>query len=73
MHVERDAGRFAQALHDRKPDGEVRDEMVVHDVDVHPVRFPLDHPHLIREVREISGQDARGDDRRRVHGRNCMT
>ena len=37
MAVHRDVGPLEQALHHRQPDGQVRHEVVVHHVDMHPV------------------------------------
>ena len=57
-------GRLAQALHHRQPDRQVGHEVVVHHVDVQPVGRALDGAHLVGEVGEVGGEDARGDDRR---------
>jgi hypothetical protein len=50
-----------QRLDDRQADGEVRDEVVVHHVDVEPVGCFLDGLRLIGEPGEVGGQDAGRD------------
>ncbi len=64
MAVERDVGRLQQALHDRQTQGQVRHEVVVHDIDVQPVGAGGtrlgDRRRLVGEIREVRGQDGRG-------------
>ena len=63
MDVERLGRVRAERLHHRRADGDVRDEMAVHDVDVDPVGAGLvDRAHLLAEPREIGGQDRGGDE-----------
>ena len=67
-------GGRPQALHHGQPDGQVRHEVVVHHVDVQPVRGVLDGADFFGEAGEIGGQDARRDDRRRYgHGASVRT
>ncbi len=49
-----------ERLDHRRPEGQVRDEVVVHHVDVDPVRA-RDPGHLVPEVGEVGIQDARRD------------
>jgi hypothetical protein len=52
--IEREVGRFAQRLHDRRPDGQVRNEMAVHDVDVNHGCAAFDGTgNLLAEVGEV--------------------
>jgi len=66
MHV--DGGGhaiFAQRFADHRADGEIRHVVVVHHVEVHPIGARReDFRSVFTEPREISGKDARGDDRR---------
>ena len=51
-----------QRLHHRRSDGEIGDEMAVHDIDVDPVGAGfVDRAHLFAETREIGREDRRGD------------
>jgi hypothetical protein len=59
--VDRQRGVFEQRLDDRQAEGEVRDEVVVHHVDVKPVGGFLDGLRLVREPREVGRQDAGRD------------
>jgi hypothetical protein len=56
--VDRDGRHPHQRLDDGQPEREVRDEVVVHDVDVGPVGVG-DRPQLALEVREVGGEDRR--------------
>ena len=60
MRVERQIGHLAQSLDHRHTHGEIRHEMVVHDVDVDAVGG-LDASHLPAHVGEIGIENARGD------------
>ena len=49
----------------RRADRQIGDEMAVHDVDVDPVGAGrVDRADFLAELREIGGQDRRGDERR---------
>ena len=65
------AGHGAQGLHHHGADGEVGDEVPVHDVHVDPVGAGLvDGADLLAEAGEVDAEDGRGDDGRvRGHGR----
>ena len=60
VHVERNRRDRLQPLHHLRTEGQVRHEVVVHDVDVHRVGGG-DPRHLGLEVREVGGEDARVD------------
>ena len=63
MHVERLLGVGPDRLHDVRPDRDVRHEVAVHDVDMDPVGAGgIDGADLLAELREIRGEDRRGDD-----------
>ena len=67
MDIDRQRGRLADDLDDRRPQRQVRHEVAVHDVDVDPVHSGVLHgPHLVREMTEVSGKDRGGD---LFHGR----
>ena len=54
--------RCRRALIVFAPEGEIRDEVAVHDVEVDPVgALPLGAPHGVAEVAEVGVEDARGD------------
>lgn len=61
----------ANARHDWRADGDVRDEVPVHDVDVQPVGAGVvnDAGAFVREVAEVGGEDGGGDD---GFGRHCV-
>jgi len=62
VDVERLGAVGPQRLHHRGPNGEVGDEVAVHDVDVDPVGAGLvDRAHFLAELREVGGQNGRGD------------
>ena len=63
VHVERERRDLLQPLDHPQAEGEVRHEVVVHDVDVHEVGGG-DAPELVLEVREVGSEDARVDPRR---------
>src|SRR5699024_4685400 len=52
---------LGQGLHDRHTEGEVGDEVPVHDVDVQPVGVGGHSSRLIGQVREIGVQDTGRD------------
>ena len=57
-------GALAQGLDGPGPEGQVRDEVAVHDVEMDPIRARgLDPPHGVRQVRQVGVEDARGDPR----------
>ena len=60
MQVERDRAHLLQPGDDRMPDGEVRHEVVVHDIHVNQIGAG-DAAELGLEVREVGGEDARVD------------
>ncbi len=69
MDVERLGGMGPQCCDHRRPDGQVRNEMAVHDVDVDPVGARgVDRPHFLAEPREIGREDRRGDADGLLHG-----
>src|SRR5690606_1226584 len=56
VHVDRDGNVAAHRLADHRPDRQVRDVMVVHDVEVNQVGAGgLDRAHLLAEPGEIGG------------------
>jgi hypothetical protein len=57
--VERQRRVLAQRLDDGQAEREVRDEMVVHHVDMHPVGVVGDDADLVGEPGEVGRQDAR--------------
>lgn len=59
--VEPQFGGCTQGADHRHPEGQVRDEMSIHDVDVQEVDIWLHARHLIGEVGEIGGQQRRCD------------
>src|SRR5208337_3363936 len=59
--VERQRGVLEQRLDDGQAEGEVRHEVVVHDIHVQPVRGGGDRSGLIGEPGKVRGQDARRD------------
>ncbi len=61
MAVDRHRGVLEQRLDHGQAEGEVRHEMVVHDVNVQPVRNAGDRAGLIGEAGKVRGQDARRD------------
>ena len=64
MNVEGEFAVRTKRLHNCRTDGEVRNEMAIHDVDVNPVRSRrIDRADLLAEPSEIGGKDGRGDDR----------
>ena len=64
VDVERLLGVRAQRFDHRRADGEIGDEMAVHHVDVQPVGAGFVHrADLLAELREVSGQDRRGEER----------
>ena len=63
MDVERLVQCAAECLHHGRADREVRHEMAIHHVDVDPVRARfVDRAHFLAELREVGGQDGRGDE-----------
>ena len=68
VQIERHLRRPAERLHDVRADGEVRDELTVHHVDVNQVGAGrLDRLHLLAQAREIGGQDRRRDTEGALH------
>ena len=58
VDVEHFLGVRAQRLHDRGSNGDIRDEMPVHHVDVNPVGAGgVDGAHLLAEPREVGGEN----------------
>jgi hypothetical protein len=58
MHVHDRFHMFAERLHRRRTEGEVRHEMAVHHVHMDPVgALILDRPDLAPEIGEIGRQD----------------
>ncbi len=54
------AGR--KRAHDRGPEGNIRNEVAVHDVDVNPVGTGRDDlGHLVRQMPHVGRQDRRGE------------
>ena len=69
MGVEGESGMAAQGRHHPWADGQVGDEMAVHDVDVDGVGAGgLQRPHLFAEAREVRCQNRRRDAHRPLHG-----
>mmetsp|Transcript_15097 Transcript_15097/g.63516 ORF Transcript_15097/g.63516 Transcript_15097/m.63516 type:complete len:252 (-) Transcript_15097:8-763(-) len=67
--VEESVGVLGEALHHRGAEGEVRDEVSVHDVQVEPVRAAVDDLHgLVRHAGEVGSEKGGGYDRRGRHG-----
>ena len=68
VHIERLFGVAADRLHHIRADGDVGNEMAVHDVDMDPVGAGgIDRAHFLAELGEIGGEDRRGDDERAMH------
>ena len=68
MHVDRGLRQGADGLTDQRADSQVRHVVVVHHVEMNPVRTGSDDIHdLLPELGEIGGKDAWRND---VHGRN---
>ena len=60
VHVERQSAVGTQALQDRWPEADVRDEVAVHDIEVQPIGSgALDRRNFLAETREIRSQQAR--------------
>ena len=57
MHVNRKIGDFADTSHDRLAQGQIRDEMMIHHVDVNEIRIG-NGLEVTLKVAEIGGQDA---------------
>jgi hypothetical protein len=58
MHVERELRVFTDGRDDRGPEGNVIDEMAIHDVEMKPIRARFfDAVDLGFKVREIRGKD----------------
>ena len=64
VHVEESVRQFAHRLDEDRPEGEVRHEVVVHDVAVDPVARGIGEGERLRQPREVGGQDRRRHDRR---------
>ena len=65
MHIERLLRGAPHRLDDDRPEGDVRHEAPVHDIDMDPVRAGLvDGKDFLAEPLEIGGEDRRGDDDR---------
>jgi hypothetical protein len=61
VHIKRLARVLADGVQHREPEGDVRHEDPVHDVDVEPVGFAaVDQFHIALEVAEIGGEYGRG-------------
>ncbi len=69
MHVEHLLGPGPDAFDEARPEGDVRHEMPVHHIDMHPVaaRF-VDGADFLAEACEIGGEDGRGDKDVPAHG-----
>src|SRR5258706_10913133 len=62
LTVEHLAGAGPDALDHPRPKADVRHEVPVHDIDMHPVAAALvDRPHLLAEAGEVGGEDRRRD------------
>ena len=57
MHVDRKIGDFADTSHNRLAQGQIRNEMMIHHVDVNEICIG-DGLEVALKVAEISGQDA---------------
>ena len=60
MYVHRQIGDFADALDDRLAQRQVRDEMMVHHIDMNQIRIG-DGLEVTLKIAEVGGQDARCD------------
>ena len=70
MDVERQPGRPAERANHRGADGQVRDEVPVHDVDVNQIGSSgLGLRQCIRQAREVGSQEGRRD----PHAHECGT
>ena len=68
VHVEHLFRVAANRLHHIRADGDVGNEMAVHDVDMDPVGAGgVNRPDFLAELGEIGGEDRRGDDERSLH------
>ncbi len=62
MHVEQLVGHRTDRFDDQGTDGDIGDEMTVHDVHMHPVAAALvDGADLIAQPREIGRENGGGD------------
>ena len=62
VHVEGQIGRPLRRVDDQRADRDVRHEVPVHDVDVHPVRPTVrDGPDVVREAAEVGRKNRGGD------------
>jgi hypothetical protein len=68
MDVQRYGRHALQRADDGNPDGDIRDEVPVHDVNVNQVgASPFDSPHRVAKGGEVGGENRRGDaDRHRL-------
>ena len=62
VDVQRKGGAAAHRLHDGRADGQVGDEMAVHDIHMDIIGAGLFHgPDLFAEAGEVGGKNGRGD------------
>src|SRR2546423_1078029 len=67
VRLDGELGDPSHRLDRSRSEGEVGDEMPIHDIDLDPVGAALDRlPDLLTEAREVRGQD-RGDDLDALH------
>src|SRR5262249_47644078 len=69
MDIERLFGERTNRANHVRPDGNVGDEMAVHDIDMDPIGAGgVDRAYFLAEFGKIGGQDGRRDDERTRHG-----
>ena len=72
MHIEGDGRVAAERLDQPRPEGDIRDKMPIHNVQMQPIRTCCgDGAHFLTEFGEIGGQKRRGDERRGLHDSPC--
>src|SRR4029453_1673962 len=63
MHIERQVGDFPKGTNDWCAEGQVGNEVSVHDVDVQPLSAPSDDVfHFLSKASQVGAQDARCND-----------
>ena len=72
MHIKGDRSVAAERLDQPRPEGNIRDEMPIHDIEMQPIRAGGGHgTHFFAEFGEIGGEKRRGDERRGMHDSPC--
>src|SRR6188508_266458 len=72
MHIERQVGDFPKGTNDWRTEGQVRNEVSIHDVDVQPLSATGDDAfHFLPEASQVGAQDARCNDN--AHGETASS